>query len=425
MIKYSRFVLNNGLKVIVHQDKSTPMVAVDVLYNVGAKDEHPGKTGFAHLFEHLMFGGSVNIPSYDMPLQMAGGENNAFTNNDFTNYYLSIPKQNLETAFWLESDRMLDLAFSTKSLDVQRNVVIEEFKQRYLNQPYGDFWLLMRPHAYKKHPYQWSTIGKDISHIANATMSDVKAFYKKFYNPCNAILSVAGNVSEKEIRALCEKWFSPIQKGKEIKRNIPKEPVQTKKRILTVERDVPFDMICMAYHMCSRTDEDFYATDLLSDVLSAGNSSRLYNRLVKEKQLFSELDAYITGDVDEGLFVFTGKLIEGISMEQAERAIKDEITAVQQKKIPDNELKKVINRTETNIEFSNISALNRALKLAVSEMLGDSELVNKEAQKYRGVTVAAIQEAANKILTDDNCSVMYYLAEKKKMVKKTKTKKIS
>ncbi len=410
MIKYSRYILDNGLKVIVHQDKSTPIVAFNILYDVGARDEHPDKTGFAHLFEHLMFGGSKNIPSYDTPLQLAGGENNAFTNNDFTNYYLSIPVQNIETAFWLESDRMLDLAFSPKSLDVQRNVVIEEFKQRYLNQPYGDFWLLMRPHAYKKHPYRWSTIGKDIRHIAGATMQDVKAFYEKFYNPCNAILSIVGNITDDEVLRLCDKWFSPIQKGTVIKRNLPREPVQTEKRTIRVERDVPFDMICLAYHMGPRMNDDYYATDLLSDVLSAGNSSRLYNRLVKEKQLFSELDAYITGDVDTGLFVFSGKLMQGVNMEVAEAAIQEEINKVRQKKISEKEHKKVINYVRSSIEFSNISTLNRALKLAVSELLGDIELINTEALKYSGVTAADIQQVANEVLVDSNCSVMYYMA---------------
>ncbi|HNX06737.1 MAG TPA: pitrilysin family protein [Bacteroidales bacterium] len=414
MIKYSRYILDNGLKVIVHQDKSTPMVAVNILYDVGARDEHPDKTGFAHLFEHLMFGGSKNIPSYDYPLQLAGGENNAFTNNDFTNYYLSIPVQNIETAFWLESDRMLDLAFSPKSLDVQRNVVIEEFKQRYLNQPYGDFWLLMRPHAYKKHPYRWSTIGKDISHIAGATMQDVKDFYEKYYNPCNAILSVVGNITGEEVLELCHKWFSPIQKGTPIKRKLPKEPVQKEKRILRVERDVPFDMICMAYHMGCRMDKDYYATDLLSDVLSAGNSSRLYNRLVKEKQLFSDLDAYITGDVDDGLFVFSGKLMQGVDMEMAEKAIQDEISHIKQHKVPEKEHKKVLNYVRSTLEFSNISILNRALRLAVSELLGDIDMVNSETQNYSKVTSSDIQQAANKVLVDKNCSVMYYMAAGKR-----------
>lgn len=410
MIKYSRFILDNGLKVIVHQDKTTPLVAFNVLYDVGAKDEQPLKTGFAHLFEHLMFGGSVNIPSYDTPLQKAGGENNAFTNNDFTNYYLSIPLQNLETAFWLESDRMLDLAFSPKSLDVQRNVVIEEFKQRYLNQPYGDLWLLLRPLAYKKHPYRWSTIGKDISHIENATMEDVKGFYRKFYNPCNAILSIAGNITENEVRRLCDKWFLPIQKGSTHSRNIPREEAQKQKRVLKVNRDVPFDMICMAYHMCDRLNKDYYATDLLSDLLSGGTSSRLYQRLVKEKQMFSELDAFITGDIDEGLFVFCGKLMKGVSMDEAESAILKEIEDVKTKKIPGKEFKKVINNVEASVEFSNVNVLNRALKLSVSELLGDIELANTEIYKYRELTTTHIREVADKILIDDNCSVLFYHA---------------
>ncbi|HOY31937.1 MAG TPA: pitrilysin family protein [Bacteroidales bacterium] len=410
MIKYSRFVLENGLRVIVHQDKTTPVVAMNIVYDVGARDEHPGKTGFAHLFEHLMFGGSVNIPSYDAPLQKAGGENNAFTNNDFTNYYLSIPLQNLETAFWLESDRMLGLAFSPKSLEVQRDVVIEEFRQRYLNQPYGDFWLMLRPHAYKKHPYQWSTIGKDISHIANVQMQDVKDFYNKYYHPGNAILSVVGNITEKQVRHLCDKWFAPIPIGEKNFRNIPREPAQRKKRILSVERDVPFDMICLAYHMGGRMDKDYYKADVLSDLLSEGNSSRLYNRLVKEKQLFSEVDAFITGDIDPGLFVFSGKLMQGVSMEQAEQAIREEIGLVKKKKAPEKEFTKVINKIESAIAFSNISILNRALKLGVSELLGNIELVNTEAAIYHKVTPDGLQQLAGKILNDDNCSVMYYKA---------------
>ncbi|MBE9491597.1 MAG: insulinase family protein, partial [Bacteroidetes bacterium] len=260
MIDFDKFELNNGLKVIVHQDTSTPIVAMNILYDVGARDEDPDKTGFAHLFEHLMFGGSENIPKYDVPLENAGGENNAFTNNDITNYYLTIPKQNMELAFWLESDRMLQLAFSEKSLEVQRNVVIEEFKQSYLNQPYGDIWLLLRPLAYKLHPYQWTTIGKDISHIENATRKDVKAFYRKFYNPNNAILTVAGDIEMKEIEKLAQKWFGSIESFPKHERNLPLEPKQLEQRHLRVKRNVPFDSIYKAYHMCKRTDEDYYTT---------------------------------------------------------------------------------------------------------------------------------------------------------------------
>jgi zinc protease len=410
MIDYSKFILPNGLKVIVSTDTSTPMVAVNILYDVGARDEHPEKTGFAHLFEHLMFGGSVNIPSYDEPLQKAGGENNAFTTNDFTNYYISIPRQNLETAFWLESDRMLGLAFSEKSLEVQRNVVIEEFKQRYLNQPYGDTWLLLRPLAYKVHPYQWNTIGREISHIANATMEDVKAFYQKYYNPANAILSVVGNVTELEVHQLCEKWFAPIPMGVIPKRNIPREPEQSERRNLTVHRDVPFDMFYKAFHMCSRTNPAYYATDMLSDVLSSGNSSRLYNNLVKEKKIFSEIDAYITGDLEEGLFVFSGKPVMGISIETAEAAVDEEIKTIKQQVITDEELGKTKNKLEASIEFSNVNIMNRALKLSASELLGDIELVNTETEKYCSVRAEDIQNVANTILTDANSSVLYYLS---------------
>ncbi|MCK9613028.1 MAG: pitrilysin family protein [Bacteroidales bacterium] len=414
MIKFSHFELDNGLKVILNTDKTTPMVAVNVLYDVGARDEHPGRTGFAHLFEHLMFGGSANIPSYDTPLQKAGGENNAFTSNDITNYYLSIPAQNIETAFWLESDRMLNLAFSKKSLDVQRNVVIEEFKQRYLNQPYGDTWLLLRPLAYKKHPYRWPTIGKDINHIANATMDDVRAFYEKHYHPANAVLSVVGNITEKELRLLCEKWFAPIRKGKKMKRSLPKEPVQTKKRTQSVTRNVPFDMICMAYHMCARKSKDYYTTDFISDILSSGHSSRLYTKLVKEKKIFSELDAYITGDFDEGLFVFQGKLMKGKSMKQAEESIIEEISQLQETLVEEKELQKIKNKAESAIEFNNVNILNRALKLAVAELLGDTGLINDEAERYDAVTAVDIRRLAKKIFAEKNCSVLYYKAGRKK-----------
>ncbi|MEI6123044.1 MAG: pitrilysin family protein [Bacteroidota bacterium] len=412
MIDYSEFKLDNGLQVIASTDSATPMVAMNILYKVGAKDEQPDKTGFAHLFEHLMFGGSENIPSYDTPLQMAGGENNAFTNNDFTNYYLSIPQQNLDTAFWLESDRMLNLAFSEKSLEVQRNVVIEEFKQRYLNQPYGDFWLLMRPFVYTVHPYRWSTIGKDISHIAHATMNDVRSFYGKFYHPQNAILSVVGNITENYVRQLCDRWFAPIQKGEEMLRDNAKEPVQLERKNMHVERDVPFDMLCKAYHMCARMDAEYYACDMLSDILSNGNSSRLYNKLVKEKKLFGEMDAYISGDIDEGLFVFSGKLMKGVTMEQAEAGIDEEIEHIKTQTLPEAELSKIKNKIESAMIFGNESVLNRALKLAVASMLGDSALANTEIDNYLKVDSTEIKEVANKILIDSNCSVLYYHAKK-------------
>lgn len=411
MIEFEKFELENGLKVILHKDTSTPIVAMNILYNVGARDEDPNKTGFAHLFEHLMFGGSVNIPKYDVPLENAGGENNAFTNNDITNYYLTIPKQNLELAFWLESDRMLNLAFSKKSLDVQRNVVIEEFKQSYLNQPYGDVWLLLRPLAYKVHPYLWTTIGKDISHIENATMADVRTFYKKYYNPNNAILTIAGDIDFKEVEKLTKKWFGPIESGKKHHRVLPAEPIQSEARILSVERDVPVDAIYKAYHMCKRTDDDYYTTDLISDVLSNGNSSRLFSGLVKEKQIFSKVNAYISGDIDNGLFIFTGKLAKGVGMRDAENALIDEIEKIKSQEISDDELQKVKNKIESTIEFSEINVLDKAMNLAYNELLGDAELINKEIALYNLVSKNDIQRVASKIFNKNNCSTLYYNAK--------------
>ena len=317
-MKINRHILDNGLRLVHSQDESTQMVALNILYNVGARDEDPEHTGFAHLFEHLMFGGSVNIPDYDMPLQLAGGENNAWTNNDITNYYLTVPRQNVETGFWLESDRMLSLDFSERSLEVQRGVVMEEFKQRCLNQPYGDIGHLLRPLAYQTHPYQWPTIGKELSHIANATLEEVKAFFFRFYAPNNAILAVTGNISFEEAVALTEKWFGSIPRREVPQRNLPQEQEQTEERRLTVERNVPLDSLFMAYHMPAHCHPDYYAFDILSDVLSNGRSSRLNQRLVQQKQLFSSIDAYISGSVDAGLFHISGKPSAGVTLEQAE-----------------------------------------------------------------------------------------------------------
>lgn len=413
MIKYEKFKLKNNLTVIVHEDKSSPLACVNILYDVGARDEDENKTGFAHLFEHLMFGGSINIPNYDEPLQLVGGENNAFTTNDITNYYCTVPSENLETAFWLESDRMLSLAFTDKSLEVQRSVVIEEFKQRYLNQPYGDVWLLLRPLAYKQHPYKWATIGKEISHIEDATMNDVKSFFKKHYNPSNAIMVVAGNVELINVKQLAEKWFEPIPAGEKPLRNLPKEPKQTESRKLTVERDVPVDSIYKAYHMPSRRDKDYYACDLLSDVLSRGNSSRLYNALVKDNPIFVEINAYVMGDFDEGLFVVSGKLSEGVKMETAEAAILKELEKIKTELVSANELQKCKNKVESSITFSETDVLNKATNLAISELLGDAELINEEIGKYLEVKAEDIKTMANQILDENNCSTLYYLKKSK------------
>lgn len=410
MINFEKFTLENGLRVIVHRDTSTPIIAMNILYDVGARDEHPERTGFAHLFEHLMFGGSVNIPKYDEPLQKVGGENNAFTNNDITNYYLTLPKQNLETAFWLESDRMLSLAFSKKSLDVQRNVVCEEFKQSNLNQPYGDVYLLLKPLAYKVHPYQWNTIGKDISHIQNAMMKDVKTFFKKFYCPNNAIMVVAGDVKTDEIKKLSEKWFGKIPKGPANKRNLPVEPEQKQARQLTVKRKVPFDAIYKAYHCCARYDKEYYATDLLSDVLSNGHSSRMFRELLMKKRMFSEINAYISGDIDKGLFIVSGKLVKGVKMKDAEEAIQTELEKVQLN-VEEKEVEKVKNKMESTLVFSEMNVLNKAMNLAFSELMGDSGLINSEIERYRAVSAQQIIRQAKTIFRKTNCSTLYYYAK--------------
>ncbi len=411
MLSFQKFTLSNGLRVIYHEDRSTPLVCMNILYDVGARDEDKDRTGFAHLFEHLMFGGSINIPNYDEPLQRGGGENNAFTSNDITNYYLTVPTANLETAFWLESDRMLSLAFSEKSFEVQRNVVIEEFKQRYLNQPYGDIWLLLRPLVYKVHPYLWDTIGKDISHIAEAKMGDVKAFFKKFYCPNNAIMVLAGNASLDEVKRLSEKWFAPIPKGPDNKRNLPVEPEQKEFRSLTVEREVPFNSIYKTYHMCSRKDKEFYAVDLLSDILSDGNSSRLYNELVKNKKMFSELNAYADDSMDKGMFVISGKVLDGFTLEAAEKAIEEELDKLKTAKVEEKELQKVQNKVEATIEFSEMNIMNKALNFAIAELLGDANNANKEAEKYLAVTTDQVQQQAKLIFRKENCSTLYYKAK--------------
>lgn len=412
MVNFEKFILANGLTVIVHQDKTTPMVAMNIIYKVGSRDENPDKTGFAHLFEHMMFGGSVNIPKYDEPLQKAGGENNAFTNNDFTNYYLTIPKNNIETAFWLESDRMLSLAFTKKSLNVQRQVVIEEFKQNYLNQPYGDVYMLLKPLAYKKHPYQWNTIGKEISHIENATMGDVKSFYEKYYNPENAILSVAGDVSTDQIKTLSKKWFGSIPNGKKLTRNYPPEPVQSSSRKEIVERYVPQDAIYLAWHMPARSNPDFYTTDLISDILSNGNSSRLYQNLVKGKNMFSELNAFVTGDLDNGLFIISGKLNPKYSRQEMEHEIMAELARIKSNLVETDELEKVKNKIEANHIYSSLSVLNKAMYLGYFEMLGDASMWHEETKKYNLISKKDIRNMAVKLFRDEGRNTLFYKALK-------------
>ena len=412
MIKYDKFVLDNGLTVIVHQDKSTPFVCMNILYKVGAIHENPERTGFAHLFEHLMFGGSTNIPDYDSPLQVAGGDNNAFTTSDFTNYYLNLPKENIETAFWLESDRMLSLDFNQKSLDTQKNVVIEEFKQRYFNQPYGDVWLYLRPLAYKEHPYQWPVIGKKTEHIADANLDNVKDFFFSHYAPNNAIMCVSGNVETENIKSLSEKWFGDIPRRSLSVKDIKKEPKQKEARFLKLERDIPLDAIYKAYHMCDKNNKEFFATDLLSDVLSNGESSRLYQNLVKEKQIFQSIDAYLSGEVDEGLFIFSGKLAPNIDIELAEKELQKEINMIREEVISEYELEKVKNKVISNLIYSEVSYMNKALNLCHYELLGNAAQINQQAEQYKRVSKDDIQNIAKNILNDTNCSTIHYLKKR-------------
>lgn len=411
MVKFNRFTLSNGLRVIVHEDNTTPMAVLNVLYDVGSRDEDPERTGFAHLFEHLMFGGSVNIPNYDEPLQRVGGENNAFTSNDITNYYITLPATNLETAFWLESDRMLSLAFSEKSLEVQRNVVIEEFKQRYLNQPYGDVWLRLRPMVYKRHSYRWDTIGKTIEHIAEASMEDVKAFFKKHYNPQNAIMVVGGNIKTADVKLMAEKWFGPIPTGEKYDRSLPQEPEQHEERRDSVTAKVPLNDVYIALQMPGRRDEAFHAVELLGDILSRGKSSRLYKALVKDQQLFSEIHAYLTGSLDKGIFVIEGKPLTGIAVEDAEAAIWNEIAKLKTEEVSAEELDKVKNKMESTMVFSEMSLLDKAMNLAYFELLGDAEDLNSETGKFLAVTAAQVKEQANKLFRKDNSSTLIYYAE--------------
>ncbi len=412
MIQFERFVLDNGLRVLVHEDPSTPMAVVNVLYDVGARDEDPNKTGFAHLFEHLMFGGSIHIPDYDEPLQRAGGENNAYTTNDLTNYYCQVPAQNLETAFWLESDRMLSLAFSEKSLDVQRKVVCEEFKEHYINKPYGDIWHKMRELAYKVHPYRWMTIGKELSHVEKAHIDDVKAFFFKHYRPVNAILVVAGNVQVEQVKQLAAKWFGPIPMGDQYVRNLPQEPVQTAARRQVVEADVPVDAFLATWHMDARLDKGYYIADLITEVLGGGASSRLYQQLVKEQRLFASIDCYHFGTIEKGLVAVDGKLAEGVAIETAEAAVQAVLQQVKEAAISEQELQKVKNKTESVIAFEDMNVMSRANSLAFYELLGDAQLMNDELQRYQEITAADIRSYSQQLFAQTNSNVLHYLRKK-------------
>lgn len=411
MIHFNRFTLPNGLRVLVHEDATTPLAVVDVLYDVGARDESPDKTGFAHLFEHLMFGGSVNIPVYDEPLQRAGGENNAYTTNDLTNYFIQLPAENLETAFWLESDRMLSLAFNEKSLEVQRKVVSEEFREHYINKPYGDVWKILREMAYKTHPYRWMTIGRELSHIEQARLEDVKGFFFKHYTPANAILVVGGNVKTDEVKRLAEKWFGDIPAGKKYSHDLPQETAQSEARKQEVIADVPLDALYKCYPIFPRLDQRYYTIDLITDLLSGGSSSRLFQSLVKEKKLFSQIDCYHFGSLDAGLLTIEGKLVKGVKMQEADLAVEKELQKLTGYLISENELQKVKNRVESMIAFEDLSLLSRCNNLAFYELLGNAGMMNEEMEKYEIVTTGDVREISQQIFAPEHSNTLYYFSK--------------
>ena len=412
MIPYTKKILPNGLTVVVNRDRASKLAAVNILYKVGARNENPARTGFAHLFEHLMFRGTREVPNFDLPVQMASGDNNAFTNNDYTDFYITLPKDNIETALWLESDRMEGLEITPAKFEAEKKVVIEEFRQRYLNQPYGDQTMLLRALAYKVHPYRWATIGLTIDHIAGATLADVEAFYRAHYRPSNAVLSISADIEEERMLELAEKWFAPLADHPADAVAIPQEPVQTEARREEVERDVPASTLPVAYHMGGRTDADFYTADLVSDLLSGGDSGRLYTHLVKERQLLSSVNAYVTGDVDPGLFVFTGQLLPGVTPETAEAAFREEIALLQTTPATVYEIEKVKNKFEANTLFGELNVMNKAMNLGFYEMLGDLELINREVDLYRAVTDEQIRSFSSRTFRPENSSTLIYNTKK-------------
>ena len=412
MIPYTKKILPNGLTVVVNRDRASKLAAVNILYKVGARNEDPRRTGFAHLFEHLMFRGTREIPNFDLPVQMASGDNNAFTNNDYTDFYITLPKDNLETALWLESDRMEGLDITPAKLEAEKKVVIEEFRQRYLNQPYGDQTMLLRALAYKVHPYRWTAIGLTTDHIAEATLEDVEAFYRTHYRPSNAVLSISADIEEERMLELAEKWFAPLADRPADAAPIPQEPAQTEARREEVERDVPAPTVTVAYHMGGRTDAGFYTADLVSDLLAGGDSGRLYTHLVKERRLLSSVNAYVTGDVDPGLFVFTGQLLPGVTPGEAEAAFREEIETLQTASATAREIEKVKNKFEANTLFGELNVMNKAMNLGFYEMLGDLALINREVGLYRAVGDDDIRSFSSRTFRPENSSTLIYNTKK-------------
>ncbi len=413
MIDYIKHTLPNRMTVIAHRQRSTRMAAVNLLYKVGARDENPHRTGFAHLFEHLMFRGTKLVPDFDLPVQLASGENNAFTNNDYTNYYITLPEVNLETALWLESDRMEGLDIPHRKLETEKKVVIEEYNQRYANQPYGDMWINLRALAYKTHPYRWATIGLTPEHVAGASLADVKEFYKRFYHPGNAILSVASPLDPEQVVRMAEKWFGEVPDRGRVHRDLPAEPAQAGARRQEILRPLPADMVTVAFRMGERKSRSFYLCDLMTDILAGGSSARLYQSLVKERQLFSSINAVVTGEVDPGLIVVTGHLHPGVAVETGEKAVWEELALLQDKPVGDRELEKVKNKFEANAIFGEVNVMNRAMNLGYYEMLGDLDLINREVDIFRSVTAQELRDEARRLFREQNSSTLIYLGNEK------------
>ena len=411
MITYEKKILKNSLTVIANRDRASRMAAVNILYRVGARNERAERTGLAHLFEHLMFRGTHNVPDFDTPVQMACGENNAFTNNDYTDFYITLPVDNIETALWLESDRMMGLNLSAEAVEIEKRVVVEEFRQRYLNQPYGDQNMLLRDMVYTSHPYRWATIGLSPDHIENASLEEIHDFYRRFYHPSNAILSVSADIDPERVFELAEKWFGCIEDTPYPTPIISPEPEQREARRKTVERDVPATTVTIAFQMGDRLSRDFFLGDMTSDLLAGGDSARLYERLIKKKQLFASVNAYISGDIDRGMFVFTGQLHPNTTEAEAEAAFWEEIEDLQRCNITAYELEKVKNKFEANTLFGELNVMNKAMNLGYYEMIGDLPLINREVEIYRSLTADDVADFSRRIFHPENSSTLIYRAK--------------
>ena len=407
MIEIVEHKLPNGLKVVFNRNRSSQLAVVNMAYTVGARNEQPGKTGLAHFLEHLMFTGTFDVPSFDELLQSAGGESNAWTNNDLTNFYDVLPVNNLEVAIALEADRMCGLRLDDKSFESQKSVVVEEFKQRCLNVPYGNQEHLLRDLAYKVHPYRWPTIGQTVDDVQGITKDDVKYYYNNYYVPSGAVLSIVADADADEVLSMVERQFGDIEKTGTDKRPYSPEPEQQESRRLVTRQNVPYRRIVRAYHMGDRLCADYAECDILSDVLSNGRSSRLYRNVLAKGDLVSAIDASITANHDAGILKIQASLLPGVDFDKVEAAIDSEIEQMLDD-VTIDEIKKCINKYESNALFSNLTIEERASNMAQCCILGDVNMINTEIDKYQAVTCRSFVESAQKLLRTSNCSTLYY-----------------